>query len=352
MSFFGNKKLIIVLVGLVILITIIGFTSRDRQNLTGPEKFLKDTISVVQGFFYRPALAVSDFVQGIGDAYNVYEENRALKASLDQYAQLSADVKLKEMQIKELQAALQAKKSLHDYQVRYGEVASRNTDQWSDTITIDLGSKNGIKKDMAVLNPTGLGLIGRVQTVSNFSSTVELLSSPKSNSHISAMIVTKQIVNGVPTNKLVNGVVEAYDPKERLLIMRKIPLDQKFSVKDPVVTSGLAGVIPKNLLIGQVVKVESGDYGLTQTAYIQPSADLSQISSVLVVERSFVTTPTGELVPSSQVDEAGNVNTPATADVGQSTSQSAAQQQNQAQTSSNQAQSTSGALTSNPGGGQ
>lgn len=51
MSFFGNKRLIIVLVGLVLLITIVGFTSRERSKLSWPEMFLKDTFSVVQGFF-------------------------------------------------------------------------------------------------------------------------------------------------------------------------------------------------------------------------------------------------------------------------------------------------------------
>jgi len=309
MSFFGNKRLMIVLVGLVFLLSVIGFTSKGRVTLTWPEKFLKDTISVVQGLFYRPAQAFSGFLEGIEDAYNVYEENRVLKASLDQYAQLSAELKLKEMENAGLRAALNAKKNLHDYQLRLAEVVARNTDQWNDVITIDKGIKQGIKKDMAVI--TAQGLIGRVQAVSNFSSTVELLSSMQRNSHISAMIVTKQIVGGVPSYKQVNGIVEDYDPRERLLIMRKIPLDQKFALQDEVVTSGLGGVVPRGLLIGKVVKIEPGDYGLTQTAYIKPNADFTQINEVLVVERAFVTTPAGELVPSSQVDEAGNLILPA-----------------------------------------
>ncbi len=309
MSFFGNKRLMIVLVGLVFLISVMGFTSKERVTLTWPEKFLKDTISVVQGLFYRPAQAFSNFLEGINDAYHVYEENRALKASLDQYAQISAELKLKEMENRELRAALNAQKTLQNYQLRLAEVVARNTDQWNDVVTIDKGMKQGIKKDMAVITSTGL--IGRIQNVSNFSSTVELLSSLERNSHISASIITKQIVNGTPSYKLVNGIVDDYDPKERLLIMRKIPLDQKFAVKDQVVTSGLGGVVPKGLFIGHVARVETDNLGLTQTAYIQPSADFTQINQVLVVERAFVATSTGELVPSSQLDEAGNLVLPA-----------------------------------------
>jgi rod shape-determining protein MreC len=68
-------------------------------------------------------------------------------------------------------------------------------------------------------------------------------------------------------------------------------------------------------LIGEVVRVEPGDYGLTQTAYIKPSADFSQLNEVLVVERAYVTTGSGELVPSSQVNVSGQT-TPADAGTG------------------------------------
>jgi rod shape-determining protein MreC len=300
MSFFGNKRLIIVLVGLVLLITIVGFTSRERSKLSWPEMFLKDTFSVVQGFFYRPAQAVSGFFQGIGDAYDVYEENRALKAGMDQYARMTAELHDLQAENERLRSALQAKDNLvKSYDLRFAEVVARNPDTWNNTITIDKGLKHGIKKDMAVM--TAKGLIGRVQSVAKFSSTVELLTSYERRNHISAYIQVKlQAANGTTSYQTVSGVIEEYDPQERLLIMRKIPWGQKIEAKQQVVSSGLGGVIPRNLPIGYIVRVEPDDYGLTQTAYIQPSADFSQLNEVMVVERSFTFTPTGELVPNQQ----------------------------------------------------
>ncbi|MFM1652354.1 rod shape-determining protein MreC [Brevibacillus sp. B_LB10_24] len=294
MSFFGNKRLIILLVGLVLLISVIGFTSRERASLTWPEKFLKDTFSVVQGFFYRPAQAFSGFLKDVEDAYNVYQENRQLKANLDEFAEMSAQLKLLETENERLRALLQAKSQLKNYEFRVAEVVARNMEQWNDVITIDKGSKNGIKKDMAVISSSGL--VGRVKSVANFSSTVELLTAANRSNHISALILGKPELN---------GIIDEYDPREHLLIMRKIPLGPKIQEKAQVVTSGLGGVTPKGLLIGEVVRVEPGDYGLTQTAYIKPSADFSQLNEVLVVERAFVTTGSGELVPSSQVDASG-----------------------------------------------
>ncbi len=303
MSFFGNKRLIIVLVGLVLLIAVMGFTSKDRGALTWPEKFLKDTFSVVQGIFYTPAQAFSAFVQDVRDAYHVYEENRVLKASLDQYAQVTAQLQLLEAENEELRKQLDAKKTLTGFQLRFAEVVARSSEYWNNVLTIDKGSKSGIKKDMAVI--TNRGLIGRVQSVANFSSTVELLTNVEATNHISAVIIGKQVVNGTTVYKQMNGIIEEYDSKANMLIMRRIPLGEKVEPNQQVLTSGLGGVIPRGLPIGHVVRVQPDDYGLTQTAYIQASADFGQLNQVMVVERELVVTPNGDLIPSSQLDETG-----------------------------------------------
>lgn len=310
MLFFGNKRLMVVLVGLVLLISVMGFTSKTRGALTWPEKFLKDTFSVAQGVFYGPAQAFSSFFRDVNDAYNVYEENRALKASLDQYAQVTAKLAELELENQDLRQNLNAEKStLKQYQLYFAEVVARSSDYWNNAITIDKGIKHGIKKDMAVV--TAQGLIGRVQSVSNFSSTVELLTNIEGGSHIASVILGKQTVNGTTVFKQANGVIEEYDPRERMLIMRKIPLSQKIEVNQQVLTSGLGGVIPRGLPIGIVARVQPDDYGLTQTAYIQPSADFGNLNGVMVVQRAFVTTPTGDLIPSSQLDETGKAVPPA-----------------------------------------
>lgn len=308
MSFFGNKRLIIILVGLVLLISVVGFTSRERDSLTWPEMFFKDTFSMVQGLFYRPAQAVSGFFQEVEDAYSVYEENKALKSSLDEYARLTAelhDVKADNQRLREM---LQATESMKSYRLRFAEVVARSPDTWNNVITIDKGLTHGIKKDMAVI--TNKGMIGRVQSVANFSATVELLTSYERVDHISAVVQTQTEVNGVTTYGNVNGVIEEYDPQERLLVMRKIPWEKKIEANQQVITSGLGGVIPRNLPIGYIVRVEPDDYGLTQTAYIQPSADFTQLDEVLVVEGMYTISPTGELIPQQQGGQPGGAGTP------------------------------------------
>lgn len=296
MAFFGNRRLIIVLVGLVLLITVMGYTSRERSTLTGPEKFIKDTFSVVQGFFYRPAQAVASFFREVGRAYDVYNENRVLKANLDQYASVAAQLRMMEAENERLRTLLDVKNRLHDYKLRVAEVVARSSDHWNEVLVIDKGSKHGIKKDMAVLSPTGF--IGRVQSVANFSATVELITAVENSNHISAFVLAETSSNGKKLVQEVPGIIEEYDAQKKWLIMKKVPLGTKIAPKQHVVTSGLGGIIPKGLYIGQVVSVTTDEYGLTQTVYVKPSADLAQLNEVLVVERPLVLSPSGELVPS------------------------------------------------------
>ena len=55
---------------------------------------------------------------------------------------------------------------------------------------------------------------------------------------------------------------------------------------DKVVTSGLGGIFPKGILIGEISEVTTEDFGLTKMAYIRPSADFSMLEKVMIAKRS------------------------------------------------------------------
>lgn len=70
--------------------------------------------------------------------------------------------------------------------------------------------------------------------------------------------------------------------------MTKIPYDAKVEKGQMVVTSGYGGVFPEGLPIGKVVEVTPAEYGLTQTAYIEPNADLYDIQHVMVTKLNSI----------------------------------------------------------------
>ena len=78
-QFFLNKRLIILLVSIIILVALIGFSLRDREQLTWPEQFLKDTTGFVQQILAVPTGYLTDFFENVRGLLDTYEENKELK---------------------------------------------------------------------------------------------------------------------------------------------------------------------------------------------------------------------------------------------------------------------------------
>ena len=253
---------------------LIGISLKERKNLTWPEQFVKDTVGVVERVFQKPANYVAGFFENVEDVKRTYEENKTLKEKLDKYAELSVKVKDLEKDNAKLRETIDKKDSLRDYKPIQATVIARNPDKWYDLIGIDRGAQQGIQKDMAVM--TSKGLVGRVKSVSQFTSTVELLSSLNRTNRISAVVEGQERIF---------GLIEGYDKEKQTLVFTKIPSDVKVEKDQTVVTSGLSDIFPKGLVIGKIVDVAPDEYGLTQTAYVKPAADLNDVDHIMVTKR-------------------------------------------------------------------
>ncbi|WP_280769773.1 rod shape-determining protein MreC [Salipaludibacillus daqingensis] len=278
--FFSNKRLIVLLVCMIILVALIGYSMSDRRALSWPEQFVTDTVGSVQSAFSRPAHFVAGFFDNISDMRNLYEENKILKSHLDEYASLQVELNDLRRRNDELEGAvdLQDDFELMDYTVRSALVIHRSPDRWNEQVGINKGAQDGIEENMAVM--TSGGLIGKIDQVSQFSSSIQLLSDQDVTNRISAM---------VDGDDSVYGFIEGIDHETGYLQFTKIDIEAELEDGQTVSTSGLGGVFPKNLTIGEIVDYEYDEFGLTQTAYVEPSADFYHLDYVMVIERSAPT---------------------------------------------------------------
>ncbi|QIZ10069.1 rod shape-determining protein MreC [Priestia megaterium] len=273
-QFFLNKRLIILLVSIIVLVALIGFSLRERSKLSWPEQFVKDTTGWVQSLVSKPTHFVAGFFENLQDLQNTYDENKELKSRIENLVNLEAQVQELKNDNEELRDILGEKKTLRDFKPLPATVIGRNPDRWHEMIIIDKGKLNGIEKNMAVVTATGL--IGKVKNVTQFSSTVQLLSAMDPKNRISAVVQGK---------KDVYGFVQGFDDKQKLLLIKAIPSGSKIEKGQTVITSGLGGVFPKGLMIGKVVDVKPDQYGLNQTALVKPGANFYDIENVIVIKR-------------------------------------------------------------------
>ncbi|WP_342547298.1 rod shape-determining protein MreC [Paenibacillus sp. FSL P2-0089] len=278
---FNNKRLFILLITLVTFIVLMGFSLGQRKTLSWPENFLRDTTGFVQKLFYKPAGYVAGFFQDIGTLNELAEENKKLKILAAQYARDKAQLNFIKADNEKYAKALkftEAQKKLYNYDYLIANVVSVTTEPGNNTLVIDLGAKDGIRLNMSVTSVEGL--VGVISNVSNFTSTVKLMTmmdskDPNSQPPISATAVNKE--------GKTFGMIESYDQQTGMLLMNKIPVGDPIAKGDMIISSGGGGMYPRGMTIGKVEEVKVGQYGFTSTAIIKPAAGFQDWKELLVV---------------------------------------------------------------------
>jgi rod shape-determining protein MreC len=224
-----------------------------------------------------PAHYVAGFFDNVGYLKDTYEENKLLRARLEEYAVLETKVQKLEQENEQIREVIGELDSLRDYEPKPATVIGRNPDQWREQIIVNKGKQDGVEKDMAVI--TAGGLIGKVKHANPFTSTVQLLSSLDPKNRISAYI---------QGDESIFGLIEGYDDEKGALLLKRIPHQAEVEEGQTVLTSGLGGIFPEGLIIGEVTEVVADEYGLTQMAYIKPAANFYDINQVMVVKRTLI----------------------------------------------------------------
>ncbi len=205
-----------------------------------------------QAFFASNA---SELTGTLDKQYNSIEYYFRLKATNDQLARENAALKNKLFSLEkglDTTAILKTDSTLVDstwqYQQFYflpARVVSNDLTDENNYITLQRGSKQGVRKDMAVTGPDGI--VGRVIFVSpNFSRVMSLLN------HYSKVSVSLK-------NNSYNGIVDWDGKNAGVLLMHNVPKSASIQKGDTVVTSTLSESFPPGLMVGTVLSVASTD---------------------------------------------------------------------------------------------
>ncbi len=195
----------------------------------------------------------------------------------DRNAQLEGDVARLQTQVIDLQqqvtetnilsALVDFARANPEYSYKAAAVIGRDPSPFLRYVIINVGSNEGILPGMPVV--TNKGLVGRVDAVIAEAARVQLVTDAAS-----AINVRMQASN---TEAMLVGSITGD------LSLDMIPQDANVQVGDVVLTSGLGGDYPANLLVGQVVSVRKLQSELFQQASIQPNVDYNQLQFILVI---------------------------------------------------------------------
>lgn len=275
----GKLKYMVVAI-IILFIVFVSVTSKSLNNeereLNFFEKAIKDTGTFCQKIFYAPIGFVKEKIEVMNESDDLYKKYTDLKEKVEKTELYYAQIEELQKEITELKSTLNLNATLSEYNYVNATVVNRNIGYWYNSLNIDKGSKNGIKEGDAVI--TSNGLIGKIVNVSNFSSTVKLLTSDELNTKISVKI-------NIDDEKNLYGLLIGYDKESNIYKIEGITDPDSVKEGDLVTTTGLTDYFPSGILIGHVSKIVKDEYDLNSIVEVKPSVSFEDISIVTVLNR-------------------------------------------------------------------
>lgn len=269
-----TAALVLVLVG-VFLLALGGYLAPFLRATLNP------LVSVQQWLSSR-YLAVVEFLTVPRDVASLRQRTAELE---EQNAQLETQIIDLQSQLREadvLYALLDFARSRPENAYKAAAVIGRDPSPFLHYVIIDRGSDDGLRYGMPVV--TAQGLVGRIAAVTSSASRVQLITDPSS-------IVNVRLKTGQSEVQLEGSITGD-------LTLEMVPQDVTLTVGDLVLTSGIGGTYPADILVGQVLSARKVLTDIFQTAAVQSAVDFSNLQAVLVIT-NFRPVEIAPLVPTA-----------------------------------------------------
>lgn len=275
----SNRRTIILWVA-VFIVGLLAFTTvKGKYDL----KISENVVNTILSPFQSAITSISNVTKKIGviswEMVTVYEQNKMLRSEVEQLRQRDVNVNEIMAENTRLTNILNYKNAVKQFDTAVAKIISYDSSNLTNSITINLGAKDGMQKNMPVITPQGL--VGTIVAVYEHSAKVQLILDPRSA--VGAIIQR-------PESRVI-GIMQGSVGVQTLAKMLNIPRDADVVVGDNVLTSGYGGLYPKGIVIGEVVEVTNEAGGLLKYATVKTAVDFYRIEEVLVIVNSRETPP-------------------------------------------------------------
>jgi rod shape-determining protein MreC len=268
------QTIIFVLIGVGLIALALG------GYLTPLSRIVINPFVSAQTWISERYLAINNLLTAPQDVLRLRQRNVELEA---QVSRLQAQIIQLQQSLAEtniLSALVDFARANPENQYQAAAVIARDPSPFLQYVIINRGSDDGLRRGMPVV--TQQGLVGRIAAVTAGAARVQMITDPASTVNVR---IEPSKAQAVMTGQLSGDIV-----------LDMISQEVVVNPGDLVLTSGLGGGYPPNILIGQVSGIRSRDQDLFQRGTVQTVVDFSRLEIVLVIT-NFQPIDTGPLVP-------------------------------------------------------
>ena len=253
-----------------VIVSVLLLTFYIREGETGPIHAVRSGVSFITSPVRMAGSVIATPFNALG---NVFGNLTASRETLDELERENQELTARVAELSEAEATAERLEGLLDLRSTYNlestaaRIVGGSSDAWSQTVTINKGSLDGLTINMPVCNSAGV--IGQIIEVSPNSATVRLATDE--NSGISAM------VQATRAQGMLQGQADGS------LLLQYVSVDSDVQEGDIIITSGIGGVYPKGLPLGTVSSVSREANGTYYTIVVAPASTAENNEEVLVI---------------------------------------------------------------------
>ncbi|PKN71780.1 MAG: rod shape-determining protein MreC [Deltaproteobacteria bacterium HGW-Deltaproteobacteria-10] len=263
------KTAILIIALLVIALIMLSFNLKYGAERGFFSKIVLQAVAPVQKGLNASIKSIRDAWLHYIFLVGIEEENKNLKKKINELKSVIISYQESYLEAQRLKKLLSLTDD-YNYNFIPARVIGREQAALSKTILINKGTVQGLKVGMPVVVPPGL--IGRLVDVSWHASKVLLFIDENSN------------IDAIVQRTRMQGIISGAG--SRGLILKYISKTQDVQEGDVIISSGMGGVFPKGLLIGQVSHVDRLEASLFLKINVAPFVDFSKLEEVLILASS------------------------------------------------------------------
>ena len=258
-----------IIITVIILIIVVIVSNISTGNLSAMESAVGKLFMPIQNGIIFLKNKISGNEQELSDIETLKNENQQLKDENSSLQEQLRELEILKSENNTLKEYVNLKDKYSSYTTVPAYVIQRSLSNYDKIIVINAGTDDGIDVNMPVISESGL--VGHVISVTSDTAKVQTIIDTASN--VSANI------SNVQDSVILKGTLNSTD----ILRATYIPADSTILQGDEVVTSGLGGIYPKGILIGNVKSVINTQNEADKYAEIEVSTDFSSLETVLVI---------------------------------------------------------------------
>ncbi|MBE7034056.1 MAG: rod shape-determining protein MreC [Ruminococcaceae bacterium] len=268
MKKFGKKHFIIYGIITAVILALAALSFKFGNNPVS--NAIGTVLSPIQKVCSSAYNGTKNFIGNIFSADDMAKENKKLK---EKVLLLEAEVRMLDgykTENEHLRGMIELKETRTDFNSIGANVIGKKTDEESSIITLDKGSKDGVKVNSVVFVPEGLvGVVFEVNT--NFCKVRTIFDAESS---VSAICLRSGDM----------GIAEPVEHKTTggKCVLNYLDRSSKTVIGDIIETSGTGGIYPRGIKIGKVTEIKEDSRNLTLSATLETEIDVNRLDNVLI----------------------------------------------------------------------